>query len=47
MASVANFEDAYGSGAPCFLYNILAMRRTGLSLPQKSPSIRHAWQAKR
>lgn len=23
MASVANFEDAYGSGAPCFLYNIL------------------------
>jgi hypothetical protein len=26
MTSVSNFDDAYGSGAPCFLYNILQHR---------------------
>ncbi len=26
MASVSRFTDSYGSGAPCFLYNILAHR---------------------
>lgn len=26
MASVARFTDSYGSGAPCFLYNMLAHR---------------------
>ncbi|ARU15920.1 phosphoribosyltransferase domain-containing protein [Croceicoccus marinus] len=24
MRSISNFEDSYGSGAPCFLYNILS-----------------------
>jgi hypothetical protein len=26
MASIAHFSDSYGSGAPCFLYNMLAHR---------------------
>ena len=26
MISVSQFDDAYGSGAPCFLYNILQHR---------------------